>query len=325
VARLVSALGPRCGAIALGLLADRALGEVPTEVHPVAAFGTVMGRVERKLWSDRRAPGLAYTTVGVLIGAVAGALTRSTAGTLAVCVAGRELRQAAKRINDHLDEDDLGGARRELPWLVGRDPSQLDASGVAAAVIESVAENSVDAVVAPVWWALVAGAPGAAIYRAINTMDAMVGHRSDRYRHFGWAAARLDDVANWLPARLFAGLVILVEPGRARRIVTLVGRDAAAHPSPNAGVAETAVAAALGVRLGGPLWYGNRAERRPYLGDGARPRPDDIVHAISLASRSEILLIGTLAAVWLVDRLGWGHSSCGLARRWCLRGWPQRR
>ena len=122
-------------------------------------------------------------------------------------------------------------------WSAGTQ-AQLDASAVSAAVIESVAENSVDAVIAPVFWAVVAGPTGAAAYRAINTMDAMVGHRNDRYSNFGWAAARLDDAANYVPARIFAALVAAQTPAQATKILATVRRDAPAHPSPNAGVAE---------------------------------------------------------------------------------------
>ncbi len=171
---------------------------------------------------------------------------------------------------------------------------------MAAAVIESLAENSVDAVIAPAFWAVVAGAPGAAAYRAVNTMDAMVGHRNDRYRKFGWAAARLDDIANDLPARIFATLVAAVAPDRARAIRTAVRRDAAAHPSPNAGVAEAAVAGALGRELGGPLRYGATVENRPRLGTGPRPTPADIPHAIAIAAKVETIVVALLIVGWLV-------------------------
>ena len=217
-------------------------------------------------------------------------------------MAGRQLCSVAARIGQAATHD-LAVARAELPALVGRDPSQLDTSGVAAAVIESVAENSVDAIVAPAFWAVVAGAPGAAAYRAVNTMDAMVGNRSDRYHRFVWAAARLDDVANYIPARLFAALVVAQAPGEARRIVETIGRDASAHPSPNAGVAETAVAAALERELGGPLRYGTRFENRPTLGTGPRPTPPDVPASIAIANRVEAALIGALLLVWLLDRI----------------------
>ncbi len=178
-----------------------------------------------------------------------------------------------------------------------------DAAGVAAAVIESVAENSVDAVIAPAFWAAVAGAPGAVAYRAINTMDAMVGRRNERYGNFGWAAARLDDVANYVPARIFASLVVVLCPHRAREIIAAVRRDAPAHPSPNAGVAEAALAAALGRQLGGPLRYGDTEENRLLLGDGPRPDPDDVPEAVRIADRAERAAMGMLCLIWLVARL----------------------
>ncbi|MGI8516236.1 MAG: adenosylcobinamide-phosphate synthase CbiB [Acidimicrobiia bacterium] len=290
-------------AAAAGLGLDRLLGEPPAAIHPVAGFGRVMNRVERTLWRDARTPGIAYAATGTILGVGAGRLLRSTAATVALAVAGRELRRVARQISDQCSAGDLDAARRTLPALVGRDPSQLDESGIAAAVIESLAENSVDAVVAPVFWAVLAGAPGAAAYRAINTMDAMVGQRSTRYARFGWAAARLDDAANYLPARLFALLVAVAAPHEQRAIWAVVRRDAPAHPSPNAGVAEAAVAAALGLELGGPLRYGDRQEIRPRLGSGPRPQPADIVRAIRLVNRTERLLIGTLLTGGVVGAL----------------------
>lgn len=299
----MSPFGRRSLAVAAGLLLDRALGEPPTANHPVAAFGRAMGRVERAAWADRRNAGARYTAIGVALGAGAGALGRSTAGAVALASAGRELRRVAAGIGDHLLAGDLEAARAALPSLVGRDPSDLDASGIAAAVVESLAENAVDAVVASAFWGLVAGAPGAAAYRAINTMDAMVGHRNVRYERFGWASARIDDVANLLPARLFALLVAAQVPGRAADVWRTVRRDAGAHPSPNAGVAESAVAAALRRQLGGPLRYGDRVEQRPRLGDGPRPDALDIGRARALVDRVEWSLVGLLIAVAAVDHL----------------------
>jgi adenosylcobinamide-phosphate synthase len=183
--------------------------------------------------------------------------------------------------------------------LVGRDPSELDQSGLAAAVIESLGENTVDAVVAPALWAVAGGAAGAATYRALNTMDAMVGHRSDRYERYGWASARLDDAANYVPARVTAALVALVRPRRASHVLHAVREQAPAHPSPNAGVAEAAFAAALAVELGGTLRYGDRVEHRPRLGAGPRPRVSDIDRAIALASQVELALAAILGGLAL--------------------------
>src|SRR5205085_956363 len=185
--------------VATGLVVDRALGEPPAALHPVALFGSLMQRIEARTYSDSRVRGAGYTLAGASLGVIA------------------------------------------------------------------------------------AGAPGALGYRAVNTMDAMVGHRSTRYARFGWASARLDDAANFVPARATAMLVVLVRPGAATAIRAAVRNDARAHPPPNAGVAEAAFAAALGVQLGGPLRYGTRTERRPLLGRGPRPEPADIERAIVLA------------------------------------------
>ncbi|MFT7601504.1 MAG: adenosylcobinamide-phosphate synthase [Acidimicrobiales bacterium] len=296
-------LDQRCLGAAAGLVADRLLGDPPNQAHPVAWFGKAMQLTETALWADRRAPGIAHAAVGIGLGSGAGHVVRSTAVMVAVTVSGRQLRQTAERIGQAVESGDLDRARRELPALVGRDPTDLDASGLAAAVIESVAENSVDAVVAPIFWAAIGGAVGAGGYRAINTMDAMIGHRSTRYRHFGWAAARIDDVANYLPARIFAALIAAQTPAKARGILSAIRRDAPAHPSPNAGVAETAVAAALGCQLGGPLRYGADIERRPTLGTGPRPSPADIPAAIRLANRAELTLVALLTVAWATNTL----------------------
>ena len=294
--------GQRSGAAVLGLLVDRIAAEPPERVHPVAAFGKLMTSIERLIWADRRLRGVAYAAIGVAIGVTAGTLQRSTASAVALTAAGRELRSVAMGIADLLEAGDIEAARTELPRLAGRDPSELDESAIAAAVIESVAENSVDAVVAPVFWAVAAGAPGAVAFRAVNTMDAMVGRRDERYLNFGWAAARIDDVANYVPARLFAALVAVLRPRQARSVWTAIRRDAVAHPSPNAGVAEAAVAAALGRELGGPLRYGTRQEDRPRLGVGPRPAASDIETAVRLASQAELLLAALAAIAWLCSR-----------------------
>ena len=299
----MSRLGRRCLATAAGLVLDRLTGEPPADVHPVAGFGRAMERVEQALWADRRLNGAVYALSGAVMGAAAGSAAGSTAVATWAVAAGRELRRMASRIGELAAAGDLAAARAALPSLVGRDPSELDSSGIAAAVIESVAENSVDAVIAPAFWAAVAGAPGAVAYRAINTMDAMVGRRDERYGNFGWAAARLDDMANYVPARMFAGLVAVLRPDRTREILAAVRRDAKAHPSPNAGVAEAAMAAALGRELGGPLRYGTVTEDRPRLGAGPRPDPEDVPTAVRMADRVEWVAVTLLALIWLVGRL----------------------
>ena len=199
---------------------------------------------------------------------------------------GRSLERAALRLAAALEAGDLEEARRLAPALVGRDPSELDAAELSRATVESVAENTNDAVVAPLVWAAVWGAPGAAAYRAVNTLDAMIGHKHDRYRQFGWFAARLDDCASWLPARLTVSLTAACAPlvgGSPRGAWTTAWRDGGHHPSPNAGRVEGAFAGALGLRLGGLNRYAHGAERRADLGDGRSPDVGDIVRAVELA------------------------------------------
>lgn len=197
--------------------------------------------------------------------------------------------------------DDLATARTLLPSLVGRDPESLDAVGIARATIESVAENTTDAIIAPLVWAVVSGAPGVLAHRAVDTMDSMVGYRNERYEDFGWAAARLDDAMAWLPARVGVGLVMATRPREARRVAQAVRRDAPAHPSPNAGMIEAAFAGALGIRLGGPTHYQDTVDDRPWLGEGRAPRSQDIEAAVGLSSEMATALAG-LAAGWAMAR-----------------------
>jgi len=301
-------LARRAVAVAVALVADEVLGEPTIEPHPVAAFGRTMGRVERAWYADDRGAGARYALAGAGVGFATGALATSIAGpttatalaTYLAC-AGRALREAAADVGRPLEAGDLEAARRALPSLVGRDPSALDADEIARAVIESVAENTSDAVVATMVWGVAAGAPGALVHRALNTMDAMVGYRSPRYLEFGRASARADDAANWLPARATAALVALVRPRAAAVIASTVRRDAGAHPSPNAGVAEAAFAAALGLRLGGTNRYEGRVDVRPSLGDGRRPTAADIGAAVRLSRDVQLaaaaVLLGAAAGI----------------------------
>ncbi len=291
---------------AAGVMADRLLGEPPVAAHPVAGFGAVMRRVETRFYRDARHAGAAHAAVGVGIAAAAGAALGSSAAAAYVAVAGRSLAQTALDIEAALGRHDLAAARAQLPALVGREPSRLDESEIARAVVESVAENTVDAVVAPALWAAFAGAPGVFAYRAVNTLDAMVGHRSPRYAHFGWASARLDDAAGLIPARVTAALVVTVRPRAAARVARAVRHDAPDHPSPNAGIAEAAFAAALGLRLGGTNRYGDRIEHRPHLGDGREPGPGDIRASVRLSRDVTGALVALLAMPsvlrWLLRR-----------------------
>ncbi len=220
----------RARAAALGVLADQVFGEPPVTPHPVSAFGTAMRRIEQVIYDDGRGRGVVHAAAGVGLGIGAGLVVRSTTVATYISVAQRALGEAATSVGDALSEGDVASARSRLPALVGRDPSSLDEVEIARAVVESVAENTVDAVVAPALWAVVAGAPGTLGYRAVNTMDAMVGHRNERYGRYGWASARLDDVANYLPARVTAALVVGVRPRAARAVWRAVREDAPGAP-----------------------------------------------------------------------------------------------
>jgi adenosylcobinamide-phosphate synthase len=296
---------PRPLAAATGIVFDRLFEEPASSWHPVAHFGRVMSSFERRHYQDAKPPGVLYALTGTLLGAIAGAALRSTAWATGLAVGGRSLWRAADDVASALSRGDLEGARALLPNLVGRDPSELDEEEIVRAVVESVAENTVDAIVAPLLWAAVAGAPGALGYRAINTMDAMVGHHSERYERYGWASARLDDLANWLPARATAVLVAAVRPNTARDVRLAVSTQSPAHPSPNAGVVEAAFAGALGVRLGGRNRYGERVEDRPTLGNGRSVRVDDIGEAVRI-SRDVVTSLAAILA--LIGVAQWWHQ-----------------
>jgi adenosylcobinamide-phosphate synthase len=289
-----------------GALADAAFGD-PRRGHPVAGFGRVASALEARVWRPSRLVGAGYALA--LVGAAgAGAylldarLRRRPAarvllagGVTWAALGGRSLARAALEVAGAVRAGDLEAARRLLPNLAGRDPRGLDGPELCRAAVESVAENTADAVVGPLLWGAVAGPAGIAAYRAANTLDAMVGHRSQRYRRFGWAAARLDDLLTWPAARLGAGLSCALAPavrGDPRRAWTTMRRDGHAHPSPNAGQLEAAFAGALGVRLGGRNRYGEWVEERPPLGAGPPAGPADVARAARLSA-----LVGAAATI----------------------------
>lgn len=344
----MSSRWPVAAGLLLGSVADRTLGD-PRRLHPVAGFGRAMQAVEARLWRDARPAGVAHAVVGVAIGAgpvwLADRRLRErplprlllTATVSWTALGGRSLAAAGREISRYVAAGDLAAARALAPTLVGRDPALLDGDGLARAGLESVAENTSDAVVAPFVWGALLGAPGVALHRALNTMDAMVGHRSERYARYGWASARADDVAGWPAARVAALLTIAAsattatvdvppaapapasadatEPTASPDPATVAAprgpaaawrawrRDRHRHPSPNAGQVEAAFAGALGVRIGGRNVYAGRIEHRPLIGDvpGARaPRPDDLERAAALSLRVGTLAAGLAAAVALV-------------------------
>ncbi|MGW2648174.1 cobalamin biosynthesis protein [Streptomyces sp. NPDC001393] len=297
---------------AAGLLGDLLLGD-PRRGHPVAAFGRAAAAVDRALWHDHRGWGAVHTAVcaggAVALGTLAARAVRpspaasvalTAAATWAV-VGSTSLAREARTIGRALEFGDVEAARARLPHLCGRDPQALDADGIARAVVESVAENTSDAVVGALVWGAVAGVPGLLGFRAVNTLDAMVGHRSPRYRRYGWASARLDDLSGWPGARLTAVLAAAAGPDPLGALRAWKA-DARRHPSPNAGPVEASFAGALGVRLGGTLSYGGRVEHRPVLnGDAGRAvRVSDIDRAVRLSRRVGLLALGTTVAARLL-------------------------
>jgi adenosylcobinamide-phosphate synthase len=285
-------------ALAGGYIADAILGD-PRTFHPVAGFGQLAERVERAAYAPTRARGIGYTALLVGLAAAGGEATaRATARAglgrpVALALAtwaslgGRSLTRAAGRLADDVASGNLVAAREALPYLCGRDPQALDAAALTRAALESVAENTTDAVVAVLFWGAAAGSAGVLGYRAANTLDAMVGHRTARYGEFGWASARLDDAANWPASWLAAILTALCAPvvgGSPAATWRTVRRDGAKHPSSNAGRIEAAFAGALDLRLGGPLAYAGVAELRPLLGAGRPPTPADVGRANRLSA-----------------------------------------
>jgi len=319
------------GVLGLGVWAPVALDLLfgdPQRGHPVAVLGRLIAVLERVLrrvlvrigptpLREKAAGTLLWLgTVGAAGGAallvegagyaLAGPLGAALVGSTVtwLCIAVRGLGRAAVEVEAALAAGDLALARARVGRIVGRDTDRMDEDGVVRAVVETVAENTTDAVVAPLFFALLGGAPLAAMYRAVNTLDAMVGYRDARYRHMGWWSARMDDGWNWVPARLTGLLMLAVAacvPGwSARRALAVWRRDAAKHPSPNSGIPESVLAGALGIQLGGRNWYRGVPSDRALLGDARRGRTVDDIR------RSVAMLYGTTAGfVLLTAVLGW--------------------
>lgn len=303
--------------MAAGVAADLAFGD-PRRGHPVALFGGAAAALERYTYADDRRAGALHTAallagVGVAAAVVQQAGRRRGVPAEAACVAaatfiaagGTTLSRTGEQMVRLLRASDVEGARRLLPSLCGRDPSVLDAAGLTRAALESIAENTSDAQIGPLVWAAVGGAPAVLVYRAANTLDAMIGNRSPRYARFGWAAARFDDLLNLAPARLTGVLAVVCAPvvgGSPAEAWRVWQRDARKHPSPNAGVAEASFAGALGVRLGGPTQYAHELEIRPTLGDGRTPDVDDLARAVRL-SRA-VQLLAAVVAISVACRSG---------------------
>ncbi len=311
--------------VAAAFLVDLAVGDPPRFPHPVVVMGKVITRLERALYAPGKLPGLAGGTLTALVvvisayGVTAGIIyllqgihpwlaAAAEIWLISTTLAARGLAGAAGDVLRPLSGGDLGLAREMAGRIVGRETGSMNAREVTRAAVETVAENTVDGVIAPLFYAFIGGAPLAMAYRAVNTLDSMVGYRNDRYLYFGRFSARLDDAANYLPARI-GGLMILaaawITGRRAVGALRAVIRDARRHPSPNSGVPEAAMAGALGVRLGGINVYGGKESFRPYLGDDIYPlAPVHIRQAVDLMFMSSFLALSAgVAARAAVDRL----------------------
>jgi adenosylcobinamide-phosphate synthase len=297
--------------IALALLLDVMLGDPRWLPHPARMIGHAISWGESMLHTgeapdDLRRGALLAAAVVVLSAGVTWAIIEicdhidPALGALAAMViawttlAARGLDSAAREVQDALARGDEPTARSALPALVGRDPLSLDRDAMIRATVESVAENSSDGVIAPLLFLFVAGPAGAIAYKAINTLDSMIGHRDERYTYFGRYAARLDDVANWIPARVTALCIIVASEAWSRRggsAYSVWRRDAGKHESPNAGHPEAAMAGGLGIQLGGAAVYEGEKIERALLGEAERPATVD-----AIASARTIFKIATLIA-----------------------------
>lgn len=297
--------------LALGFAADRVLGD-PRRGHPVALFGSWASWVETRTHRDNRAAGILTETIVlapvIALGVTAGRLPAPAQGVATavltwVALGGTSLGREGVAVHDLLTAHDVPGARRRVRNLVGRVTDDLDTDEIARAAIESVAENTSDAVVGTLVWGAALGPLGVVLHRAANTLDAMHGHRTPRYRHFGWAAARLDDLLGWLPARVTVLATAAGAPRRAGDVLRTAVRDGRAHPSPNAGPVEAGFAGALGIRLGGRTVYASGAEDRVVMGSGGAPTPADLPRTVTLAGRvGMITLVAAVGARCAISR-----------------------
>jgi adenosylcobinamide-phosphate synthase len=315
--------------LAAGLAVDAWFGDMPAVFaripHPVALAGRAVAYLDRKLNrqirsdASRRVRGI--IAVVLLVGGAAAfglAIAQMCRGSLAgaaveilliaILVAQRSLFEHVADVARALADGGLAAGRDAVRHIVGRDPTSLDMHGVARAAIESLAENFSDGVVAPVFWYLVLGLPGLFAYKIANTLDSMIGHRTPHYRAFGWAAARFDDLANLVPARisglLIAGAALFARGGRPARALAIMLRDGRKHRSPNAGWPEGAMAGALGLALAGPRRYADGVVADPWVGDGtARAAPADIARALVLYKHACLIEWGLVMGMWLAGHL----------------------
>lgn len=313
-------------AITLAYLIDLMVGDPPDWPHPVRWIGSGISRLEKRLnqGESRRAKGimmlltilaivflitLFIVWISYRIHPVLGVLVEGL--MIATTIAQRNLKEAALEVYAPLKEKDMKEARLKLSYIVGRDTDQLEEGEIVRGTVETVAENTSDGVTAPLFWGLIGGAPLALVYRAINTCDSMVGYKNERYQDFGWASAKLDDVANWIPSRLTGFLMMIGNRPvsmSTREAFGILFRDAKAHPSPNSGWCEAAVAALLGIQLGGINYYKGIVSNRAKMGEPQiAMQKDHILKTNNILSRTSLLF---LLLLWI------GGMSFAMAVSW---------
>lgn len=305
------------------VILDRLIGDPRTALHPVVIIGNFIAWLERRLlkaihsqvYKQLAGAVLVISVLAVVYGVVwlvmaALSTLHSWAGyiggalLLSFTISTRSLAEAGREIAGFLSSGNMEQARYKVGWIVGRDTAELNIAEVTRATVETVAENIVDGIISPLFYAAIGGVPLAFLYRAVNTMDSMVGYKNEKYRDFGMVAARVDDVFNYIPARITALLIILAAvllKQDASGAFQAIKRDAVKHPSPNSGYSEAGVAGALGIRLGGLNYYGGVASLRAYMGEAKRElEPIHIENTIQIMYVVTILFVaGTLACKWL--------------------------
>ncbi|WP_312421921.1 adenosylcobinamide-phosphate synthase CbiB [Anaerospora hongkongensis] len=304
------------------VLFDSLIGDPRSRLHPVVLIGNYISLLEKALRRSQHSPGrqlaagavlvaivllTTYAVVGIVIAGLeqlgASAAFWGKALILSFAITPRSLAEAGMEICRYLRDGNMEQARFKVGWIVGRDTQRLDEREVTRATVETVAENIVDGIISPLVYFAIGGAPLAFLYRAVNTLDSMVGYKNDKYLYFGRVAARVDDIFNYVPARITGVLLVIAAfllGYNAKGAAKMIWRDAAKHPSPNSGIAEAGVAGALGVRLGGLNYYGGVASQRAYMGDEVNR-----LSAVYIQKTVYIMYVATVIGVLLITLIQW--------------------
>ena len=313
-------------AITIAVVLDLIIGDPPSWPHPVKWIGTFISKLDKRLNQGIHRKGKGIMMLFIVLLAVFVPILFLCWGAyqihpligimvegilISTSLAHKSLKDAAMEVYDPLQKDDYQKARLKLSYIVGRDTEQLTESEIVRGTVETVAENTSDGVTAPMFWAWIGGAPFALVYRAINTCDSMVGYKNDKYLDFGWASARMDDIANWVPSRLTGFTMLLANRPQKTKVKStwnILFRDAKKHPSPNSGWCEAGAAALLGVQLGGVNTYKGIVSNRALMGDVLYPlERNDIIGIITILSRTMVLflLILWLGGVFIEMAITW--------------------